>query len=338
MLIGDTINIKRLKKDIYNTYKDNPNQLDYKLRDILEKINYNDFVLKQTDFSFNYNYINWPLLIEGKNATIVLIDGSLRNKDTDTEIFVFDKDNNIIIREKLDNKELDRLPGHIYDYFIDENNLLIPKIIPNASMFEDLGIKHYQFVEGKMSPGKWVLKNSFDNVDDIKHHKDSIISIDGTLYNFDTCQVLTNDFSYVFSNQYDLTNAFRISDNEKEFIYGLGDIINKEKLIIGMNILSSDEEIYHPEFDGSGKHFQAIVFAKLDNNGNMIDDTLYAYYPHNEEVRRYGPNDTGFQYRNYTEKIEYIKNWLNGSTILENKKRKEEFKIYQKMKDWFKKN
>ena len=331
MLIDGESNQVFVSRKVYNKYIEHPEELDPNLKIILDKIDYNNFVLEQGDFKFRYGNIDWPKIIKGKNGTIVL----KCSYGATTEFILFDNNNDIVVKKELENKDFDRLPGDSFDYFIDDNNILIPEI---GNSFFDCNLNHYQFIEGKMSPGEWFFRQKFEEVSSIKSHRNSlkqkVISINNKLYNYDMCKILNNDFKYIYSKASNLLEDFKIEDNEREFFYSLADIIKNEKVTIGMNYLQADEDIYHYEFDGSNEKLGAIVFAKLDGNGRIIGDTLYAYYPFNMEIKRYGPYDIDFQDKTYIEKIDYIKNCLNSETISENKKRKEEFKIYEKMKEW----
>lgn len=101
--------------------------------------------------------------------------------------------------------------------------------------------------------------------------------------------------------------------------------------VIGIKRLQAEEPLFSemPEKE----YFDAYVFAKLDDNNNIIGDNVYAYYPFNQHVNRYGPDVEGFKYRDYDEKLEYVQKWLDGSTTYENKRRKEKTGVHQKIKD-----
>jgi len=101
--------------------------------------------------------------------------------------------------------------------------------------------------------------------------------------------------------------------------------------VIGIKKVVADDPLYSEL--GKEEYLTAYVFAKLDADNNIIGDNVYAYYTFNEEVNRYGPDVVGFGFRDYDEKIEYVHTWLNGSTIYENKRRKETKGVHKKVKD-----
>ena len=133
-------------------------------------------------------------------------------------------------------------------------------------------------------------------------------------------------------NKEDIINYIGAEDWEKyrEFGMALVERIFCDDIRVGIKRLDAEEMLI-----SSNSYLSAFAFVKLDKDNNIIGDNVFAYYTDENDIKRYGPDIEGFKYLSYDDKIEYICNWLDGKTILENRGLHidtENKKLYKKVK------